>query len=82
MSSPSFQGNDFSNNLLSDLAPILTLFGEQVTKQYLSLSLGWSDNIIIAVAPLGILTVVVSAIRVSQYRWLKGLTGRLVMSLV
>ena len=26
-------GDDFSNNLATDLAPILSLFGEQVTKQ-------------------------------------------------
>jgi hypothetical protein len=31
-----FDGSDFSNNLFSDLAPLLTLFGEQVTKQFLS----------------------------------------------
>lgn len=31
-----FDGSDFSNNLFSDLAPLLTLFGEQVTKQFFS----------------------------------------------
>lgn len=31
-----FDGSNFSNNLFSDLAPLLTLFGEQVTKQFLS----------------------------------------------
>lgn len=46
-------GDDFSNNLFSDLAPLLTLFGEQVAKQFLSQSMGWADNIIFAVAPLG-----------------------------
>jgi hypothetical protein len=35
-----FDGNDFANNLFSDLAPLLTLFGEQVTKQFLSMSMG------------------------------------------
>jgi len=29
-------GDDFSNNLFSDLAPLLTLFGEQVAKQYVT----------------------------------------------
>ena len=27
-------GDEFSNNLFSDLAPLLTLFGEQVSKQF------------------------------------------------
>lgn len=31
-----FDGSNFSNNLFSDLAPLLTLFGEQVMKQFLS----------------------------------------------
>jgi len=29
-------GDDFSNNLFSDLAPLLALFGEQVAKQYVT----------------------------------------------
>jgi hypothetical protein len=37
-SSGEFDGSSFSNNLFSDLAPLLTLFGEQVTKQFLSQS--------------------------------------------
>ncbi|KAJ3549141.1 hypothetical protein NM208_g653 [Fusarium decemcellulare] len=47
-----FGGDDFSNNLFSDLAPLLTLFGEQVTKQFLSMSLGWADNFLLAMGPL------------------------------
>jgi hypothetical protein len=31
-----FAGENFSNNLFTDLAPLLTLFGEQVTKQFMS----------------------------------------------
>lgn len=75
-SSTGFAGDDFANNLFSDLAPLLTLFGEQVTKQFLSLSLGWADNFMLAMAPLGILTIVVSAIRVTKDRMLKALVGR------
>jgi hypothetical protein len=29
-------GDNFSNNLFSDLAPLLALFGEQVAKQYVT----------------------------------------------
>lgn len=38
-------GDDFSNNLFSDLSPLLALFGEQVTKQYLGDSMGWADHV-------------------------------------
>jgi hypothetical protein len=71
-----FDGNDFANNLFSDLAPLLTLFGEQVTKQFLSMSMGWADNILLAMGPLGILTIVVSAIRVGGVPSLKAVVGR------
>lgn len=72
----SFAGKEFSNNLLSDLAPLLTLFGKQVTKQFLSLSMGWADNILIAVGPLGIMTIIVSAIRVGGHKRFKAIIGR------
>jgi hypothetical protein len=39
-------------------------FGEQVTKQYLSESINFRDYLIFAIAPMGILTALVSAIRV------------------
>ncbi|KAI6755630.1 hypothetical protein HG531_004736 [Fusarium graminearum] len=69
-------GDDFSNNLFSDLAPLLALFGERVTMQFLSQSMGWSDCVILAMAPLGIITTIVSAIRVGGPPWLKALIGR------
>ncbi|KAM0420369.1 hypothetical protein ACHAPT_011788 [Fusarium lateritium] len=69
-------GRDFSNDLFSDLAPLLALFGERVTMQFMSHSMGWADNIIIAMAPLGIITIIVSAIRVGGPSWLKALVGR------
>lgn len=69
-------GANISNNFLSDLAPLLTLFGGLVTKQFLSLSMGWADNILIAIGPLGIMTILVSAIRVSGVKELKTLIGR------
>lgn len=68
--------DDFTNNLATDLAPLITLFGEQVTKQYLSESVGFLDTLIFALAPLGILTAVVSAIRVSGSPSLRAFIGR------
>lgn len=73
-----FSGDEFSNNLFSDLAPLLTLFGEQVTKQFVSMSMGWTDDILLAMGPLGIMTIMVSAIRVSGVRTLKAFIGRYV----
>ncbi|KAH6650766.1 hypothetical protein F5144DRAFT_59685 [Chaetomium tenue] len=69
-------GDDFSNNLFSDLAPLLSLLGEQVTMQFMSQAMGWTDNVILAMAPLGIITIIVSAIRVGGPSWLKALVGR------
>lgn len=71
-----FPGNDFSNNIFTDLAPLLTLFGDQMTKQFLSMSMGWADNALIAVCPIGILTVMVSAIRIGGASKVKTLIGR------
>jgi hypothetical protein len=56
--------DDFANNFASDLAPIVALFGEQATKQFLSESSTIWDSIIFGVAPFGILTAVVSVIRI------------------
>ncbi|KAI5787304.1 hypothetical protein EDC01DRAFT_617690 [Geopyxis carbonaria] len=69
-------GGDFSNNLFSDLAPLLALFGEQFAKQFMSQSMGWLDHVIFAMAPLGILTAIVAAIRVGGPPWLKAVIGR------
>ncbi|KAH4291844.1 hypothetical protein HBI81_173520 [Parastagonospora nodorum] len=69
-------GEGLSHNLLSDLAPLIALFGEQVTKQFLTMSIDWTDNILIALGPLGIMTILVSAIRVAGNKHLKALIGR------
>ncbi|ORY15074.1 hypothetical protein BCR34DRAFT_509097, partial [Clohesyomyces aquaticus] len=54
----------FANNLATDLAPILQPFWEQVTKQFLSESISQIDNLIFTMAPMGVLTAIVSVIRV------------------
>ncbi|KAG5665468.1 hypothetical protein KAF25_009593 [Fusarium avenaceum] len=69
-------GDDFANNLFTDLAPLIALFGEIVTMQYMSQATGWADSFTLAMAPLGILTIVVSAIRVGGPSWLKAIIGR------
>ena len=44
--------------------------------QFMSQSTGWADNIILAMAPLGIITAIVGAIRVGGPSWLKAIIGR------
>ncbi|KAF5002554.1 hypothetical protein FDECE_10584 [Fusarium decemcellulare] len=62
--------------MVSDLAPLLALFGERVTTQFMSQSTGWADCIALAMAPVGVITIIVSAIRVAGPRWLKAVIGR------
>lgn len=68
--------DDFFNNLATDLAPLISLFGESPTKQFLSESVSSIDILIFALAPLGILTTVVSAIRVGGSSSLRAFVGR------
>ncbi len=44
--------------------------------QFMSQSTGWADNIILARAPLGIVTAIVGAIRVGAPSWLRAIIGR------
>ena len=44
--------------------------------QFMSQSTGWADNIILAMAPLGIITAIVGAIRVGGPKWLRAVIGR------
>ncbi|KAK5989716.1 hypothetical protein PT974_07975 [Cladobotryum mycophilum] len=68
--------DNFANNFASDLAPIISLFGEQVTKQFLTESTTSLDYVLFAMAPLGVLTAVVSVIRVRGSSTLKSIIGR------
>lgn len=44
--------------------------------QFMSQSIGWADNIVLAMVPLGIITAVVAAIRVGGPSWLRAIIGR------
>lgn len=67
---------DFSNDLASDLGPLLTLFGEGITIQFLSESLSSIDCLIFALTPIGLITAVVSLIRVRGQPSLRAVIGR------
>lgn len=68
--------SDFSNDLATDVGPLLVLFGEAMTRQYLSESTSFVDYFIFAMAPIGILTAIVSAIRVCGHSTLRAFIGR------
>lgn len=68
--------DDFSNNLATDLAPLIALLGESPTKQYLSECITPEDIVIFAAAPLGVITAMVSAIRVRGTPSLRAFIGR------
>ncbi|KAL4879592.1 hypothetical protein BJY04DRAFT_193206 [Aspergillus karnatakaensis] len=68
--------DDFADNFAADLAPLVALFGERLTKQFLSESTSLLDNFIFALSPLGILTAVVSVIRICGNSSLRAFVGR------
>ena len=68
--------SDFTNNLAQDLGPLLTLFGDAITKQYLSESTTFLDYFIFALGPLGILTAITSVVRLCGHSSLLALIGR------
>lgn len=44
--------------------------------QFMSQATGWADNIILAMAPLGVITAIVGAIRIGGPHWLRAIIGR------
>jgi hypothetical protein len=68
--------DDSPNNFATGLSLFITLFGEAPTKQYLSECLSVVDAIIFAIAPLGVITSVVSAIPVTGPPSLRAFIGR------
>lgn len=55
---------------------LIALFGEKVVMQFMSQSMGFADSVALAVAPIGVITIIVSAIRVAGPTWLKAIIGR------
>lgn len=70
------EASNFENNAFIDFAPLLTLFGEEITKQFLSISVGLADNILVGIAPISIMMVIISVIRISRGKFLKLLIER------
>ncbi|KAK1248194.1 hypothetical protein MKX08_006414 [Trichoderma sp. CBMAI-0020] len=68
--------DDFSNNLASDLGPLLSLLGEAATIQYLSESTQFIDYFILAMAPIGIISTVTAVIRLCGNSTLRAFIGK------
>lgn len=62
----------------ADFSALLTLFGDEATKQFLATSLNSVDTALLGIAPLGIMTIIVSAVRVGGSPLMKSLIGRYV----
>lgn len=73
---PTVDTGNLARGLFTDLGPLLSLFGDEVTKQFLGMSLGFGDDLLLAIAPIGIITIIVSAVRVGGYAWMRSLIGR------
>jgi hypothetical protein len=66
----------FKGAFLGNLAPLVSLFGEQVSKQFLAQASGIPDCILFAICPVGLLTAVVSVIRLAGSKTLRTSIGR------
>lgn len=67
---------DYQSISLTTLLSLLALFGDQFARQFASESLTWIDHVILAMVPLGILTIITGAIRVQGPRIAKSFIGR------
>lgn len=68
--------SDFTNDLFTDLGPLLALFGEQMTKQYISESTNYYDYFIFGMGPIGVIATIVSTIRLCGPASLRAFIGR------
>jgi len=69
-------GQEFVANFLTDLAPLFTLFGDQVVRQYMAQSQDWADHILFAVGPLGIVVALTNAVRMCGGQYFRAIIGR------
>lgn len=73
---PTIDPQNFAKNAFTNFAPLLTLFGDELTKQFLSTSISRIDIILLGTAPIGIMTMIISAIRIGGNGLLKSFVGR------
>ncbi|CAH0002841.1 unnamed protein product [Clonostachys byssicola] len=68
--------DDAAKNLATDLAPFLSLFGEKMLLHWISQSVTYFEVLVIAICPIGVPALIVSAIRLAGSRIMKNVIGR------
>ncbi|VUC23767.1 unnamed protein product [Clonostachys rosea] len=68
--------DDIPNNVASDIAPLIALFGDKVLLHWLSQSLSYVEVVMLAVCPIGVPAIISSAIRLTGHQVAKNLIGR------
>lgn len=63
-------------SIVSDIAPLSQLIGERTVKSYIARVTHWLEYGLVALAPLGVVTTIVSTIRLSDFRLLRAAIGR------
>jgi hypothetical protein len=75
-SAPVQQSNDVWALVVANVAPLMALIGERNAKEFMRTTTTWHQQLPLSAAPLGILSIMVSAIRLSGPGFLRRLVGR------
>lgn len=63
---------DGVTSIVSDLGPLAQLVGEKTVKQFLGSVSTWEYYPLLAFAPVGVVTIIVTALRVARVPWMMG----------
>jgi hypothetical protein len=74
--SPAQQSTDVWASVIANVAPLMALVGERNAKEFMRTISTWHQLLLLSCAPLGILAILVSSIRLSGPGFLKRLVGR------
>jgi hypothetical protein len=75
-SDPIQQSNDVWASVVANVAPLMALVGERNAKEFMRTTTTWHQVLPLSAAPIGILAILVSAIRLSGPGFLRRLVGR------
>jgi hypothetical protein len=73
---PAQQSTDVWASVIANVAPLVALLGEKNAKEYMRTIYVWHQLLLLSCAPLGILAITVSSIRLSGPPFLKRLVGQ------
>lgn len=73
---PLATSSDVWASVITNVVPLMALIGDRNTREFLRMTSTYGHLLLLAAAPLGILSVMVSAIRLCGYHFLKRLIGR------